>query len=331
MRMLKSVAEELVHGTLPIARGWYLALYADELPIGAVRSLDYVGRKLVAFRAEDGRAAIADAHCPHLGAHLGVGGKVVGTALRCPFHGWEWEPGGSCSRIPYSKRIPPNARLRTYPVLERNGALWFWFDPEGASPDFDIPVIAEWGDAEFGTDWQHHTWVIRAHPQDILENGIDWPHVMPVHGFDAPSGVVSAFEGPLYRWGADTGKEIELLDGQRESFSFRVETWGLGLSQVRYRGLFSVVFQIGQTPVDEAHTRLSFSILTRARDRNHPEVAEALRRYVADNVRTLEQDFPIWENKLYRDRPLLCEADGPIHEFRRWAAQFYAPSHQEAR
>jgi nitrite reductase/ring-hydroxylating ferredoxin subunit len=323
MRMFDPIVQDTVRAQLPIARGWYLALYADELPIGKVETLDYVGRKLVLFRGEDGRATLADAYCPHLGAHLGIGGKVVGSSLRCPFHGWEWGSDGHCRHIPYAKRIPPNARLRTYPVVERNGAVWFWYDPEDAPPTFDIPVIAEWGDAEYGSEWDHHTWVIRAHPQDILENGIDWPHVMPVHGFDAPSGVVSAFEGPLYRWGADTGKAIELLDNQRENFSFRVDTWGLGLSQVHYRGLFSVIFQIGQTPVDASLTRLSFSILRRERDRRDPEIAAALQRYVADNVRTLEQDFPIWENKLYRERPILCEADGPIHEFRRWAAQFY--------
>ena len=326
MGMQRPIVRDEARPALPIARGWYLALYADELPPGGVQSLDYVGRKLVAFRTDDGRAALADAHCPHLGAHLGVGGKVVGSALRCPFHGWEWDVGGACSRIPYTKRIPPNARLRTYPVVERNGAVWFWFDPDDAPPDFDVPVIAEWGDPDYGTAWDHHTWTIRVHPQDILENGIDWAHVMPVHGFDAPSGVVSAFEGPLYRWGADTGKEIELLDRQRESFSFRVDTWGLGLSHVHYRGLFSVIFQIGQTPVDAETTRLSFSVLTRDRDRSDPEAAAALGRYVADNVRTLEQDFPIWENKLYREHPLLCDADGPIHKFRRWAAQFYEPA-----
>jgi len=33
-----------------MARGWYLALYADELPAGGVRTLRYVGRELVAFR-----------------------------------------------------------------------------------------------------------------------------------------------------------------------------------------------------------------------------------------------------------------------------------------
>ena len=305
-----------------IARGWYLALYTEELASGAVRALDYVGRELVAFRGEDGVATLVDAYCPHLGAHLGFGGTVVGTALRCPFHGWEWDRDGVCREIPYAKRVPSGARLRTYPVVERNGALWFWYDPEEGAPTFEVPRIPEWGDSEFGTDWHHQVWTVRVLPQDILENGIDWPHSNPVHGFDPPTGGICEFDGPLYRWGADTAKEIELLDRQREHFSFRVESWGLGLSHVHYEGLFSVIFQIGQTPIDATTTQIRFSILTRERDRSDPEIAPALERYIADNIRTFEQDFPIWENKIYRERPMLCEGDGPIHEFRDWAAQF---------
>ena len=287
--------------------------------------LDYVGRKLVAFRGTDGRAAIVDAHCPHLGAHLGIGGRVEGDGLRCPFHGWLWTREGRCREIPYAKAIPPAARLRSWPVVERNGALWFWYDPAGAEPDFEVPALAEWGDPDFGTTFHHHAWTVRVHPQDVLENGIDWPHSNPVHGFDPPHDPIKGFEGPRYHWGASTGKSIERLDGRREAFSFRVETWGLGLSHVRYRGLFSVVFQIGHTPIDANHTRIRFSILSREADRRDPEVAEALTRYEADNVRTFEQDFPIWENKRYRARPLLCEGDGPIQEFRSWAGQFYRP------
>lgn len=310
------------HPTATFARGWYLALYSDELPIGAVHSLEYLGRRLVAFRGEDGRAAILDAHCPHLGAHFGVGGRVDGSRLRCPFHGWAFSADGVCREIPYARRIPAQARARSHPVVERNGALFFWLDPESGPPTFEVPVLPEWGHPDWGTAWHHTVWVVRTHPLDILENGIDFPHSMPVHGFDAPRGF-HAFDGPLYRWGAETGKTIELLDDRRERFRFAVETWGLGVSHVHYDGLFSVVFQIGQTPIDATTTRIAFSILTRARDRNHPEIGPALERYVADNVRTFEQDFPIWENKVYRERPLLCEGDGPIHAFRRWAAQFY--------
>ena len=42
------------------------------------------------------------------------------------------------------------------------------------------------------------------------------------------------------------------------------------------------------------------------------------------DVRTFEQDIRIWANELYRERPLLCEADGPIHEFRSWVRQFHS-------
>jgi nitrite reductase/ring-hydroxylating ferredoxin subunit len=310
---------------LPIARAWYHALYSDELPPGGVKPLRYVARDLVAFRGEDGEVALVDAHCPHLGAHLGVGGQVVGNALRCPFHGWEWERSGRCRRIPYAKRVPEAARLRAWPTLERNGVVWFWYDPGGGPPRFDVPEISEFGDPAWASTWDRHDWTLRTHPQEILENGIDWPHVVPVHGFEVPSEVVCHFDGPRYHWGADTGKDIELLEGRSEAFSVRVDTWGLGLSQVRYRGLFSTIFQIGHTPVDEWHTKLTFGILTRRQDHAAPEIAQALRAYTADQIRTLEQDFPIWENKRYRAQPLLCDSDGPIHDFRRWAQSFYAP------
>ena len=37
----------------------------------------------------------------------------------------------------------------------------------------------------------------------------------------------------------------------------------------------------------------------------------------------VQQDIPIWENKIYRERPVLCDGDGPIAEFRKWAQNFY--------
>ena len=44
----------------------------------------------------------------------------------------------------------------------------------------------------------------------------------------------------------------------------------------------------------------------------------------AEVSRQLEQDIPIWENKVYLSRPVLCDGDGPIGVFRRWAKQFYS-------
>src|SRR5262245_30397134 len=92
----------------PYANGWFRALYSHQLARGEVKALHRLGRELVAFRGEDGAARVFDAHCRHLGAHLGYGGKVEGNAIRCPFHGWLWNGSdGRCLEIPYAKRIPP--------------------------------------------------------------------------------------------------------------------------------------------------------------------------------------------------------------------------------
>lgn len=311
---------------LPIPDGWFYALHSEDLPPGAVLPLRYVGRDLVAFRGGDGRAAVLDAHCPHLGAHLGHGGSVEGNALRCPFHAWSFDTEGRCTRVPYSTHIPRAVRMRVYPTVEQNGALFFWQSATEAPPHFDLPSIPEWDDPAFVSRWQRHEWTVATHPQEVLENGIDWAHVMPVHGFESPGEIVCDFEGPRFDWGLDTSKNIDLLDDAQDDFRFRVSTYGLGVSVVRYEGRFHTVFQIGQTPIDAGTTKISFSILVRERDESDPETAEALRGYTKDHVRTFEQDFAIWENKLYREQPLLCESDGPIHRFRSWASQFYPAS-----
>ena len=36
------------------------------------------------------------------------------------------------------------------------------------------------------------------------------------------------------------------------------------------------------------------------------------------------EDMRIWENKIYRPDPVLCDADEFISDFRRWSQQFYS-------
>ena len=40
-------------------------------------------------------------------------------------------------------------------------------------------------------------------------------------------------------------------------------------------------------------------------------------------VQGVEQDQPIWANKVHRAKPLLCKGDKYIAEYRRWVKQFY--------
>ncbi|MEL7209070.1 MAG: Rieske 2Fe-2S domain-containing protein, partial [Actinomycetota bacterium] len=116
-----------------VPNGWYRLDPdgATALDAGEVVGRTLGGREIVLWPGPDGVVA-ADAHCPHLGAHLGHGGTVEDGCLRCPFHGWRWGPDGAHLEIPGHDTVT-NARLGTIPVREVDGGVLVWFGrPEAA-------------------------------------------------------------------------------------------------------------------------------------------------------------------------------------------------------
>ena len=100
--------------------------------------------------------------------------------------------------------------------------------------------------------------------------------------------------------------------------------FGLGLSVTRFTGICETLQTMYTTPIDEhsvVHRKAFFQ--KRTADGENPKggVAAAIIRNI---IGQLDQDVPIWENKSYWDRPLLCDGDGPIGKFRRWCRQFYS-------
>ena len=69
--------------------GWFKLANSRDVPKGKILNVRYWGQDFVLFRGQDGKIGMLDAYCTHLGAHLGVGGKVKGNCLECPFHGWK--------------------------------------------------------------------------------------------------------------------------------------------------------------------------------------------------------------------------------------------------
>ena len=63
--------------------------------------------------------------------------------------------------------------------------------------------------------------------------------------------------------------------------------------------------------------------MKRSTDAGDPSGAMA-QLYIDEIARGVGEDIPIWENKRYVERPPLCEGDGPIGQYRRWARQFYS-------
>ncbi|MBY0400887.1 aromatic ring-hydroxylating dioxygenase subunit alpha [Myxococcota bacterium] len=306
-----------------IPYGWYPVAWSFELARGQVAKRRYFARELVLFRGESGAVSVLAAHCPHLGAHLGVGGKVEGDSLRCPFHGWRFAGSGECVEIPYANRKPAAARAFAYPVRESGGVVWAWYHPKAAAPCFEPPEIPEFGAPDWMSEWTPYDWTVRTHPQEVAENSVDWPHFHEIHHMEPPPERDVRFEGHEIRWHAATTKNVATLDGASDSIRVVGRNPGLGCSYVRYSGLGDSVIVMGMTPIDGETMHMRFGVIGKKNGRSDDEMAAFHKAYADDMARAVEQDFPIWENKVYHAAPRLCDGDGPVPEFRRWAAQFY--------
>ena len=76
------------------------ACAVGELPPGAVLQVE-VGGQRVALCNHGGALRALGGTCPHVGGPLGEGHLDESGALRCPWHGWGFDPGsGKCLNIP---------------------------------------------------------------------------------------------------------------------------------------------------------------------------------------------------------------------------------------
>ena len=299
--------------------GWFCVADSDALALREVKAVRYFGRELVLWRTENGEARLANAHCPHLGAHIGFGGKVQDGTLRCPFHGWRFDPAGRCVEVPYAKRIPPHAALTMWPVVERNGCVFAWHHAKGAPPAWEIPVVPEWG-AEGWSAPVRRSFRVRAHCQEMAENVVDDAHFKYVHGTHTMPRSTATIEGHVFRV-----TSVSMVGTPRGEAQGRIEiaSYGFGFGLTRFVGVIETLVVITGAPIDEewSETTLRFMVRRLASEDATKGVGRA---FVAEIDRQFGQDIPIWENKIHLPRPLLCDGDGPITLLRRWARQFYS-------
>jgi nitrite reductase/ring-hydroxylating ferredoxin subunit len=88
----------------------------DALTAGVPRLVELEGRRVVLVRVGEAVYALADA-CAHKGGPLGEG-KLSGTRLACPWHGWHYDvKTGQC--------VFPGrgASVASYPVSITDGEI----------------------------------------------------------------------------------------------------------------------------------------------------------------------------------------------------------------
>lgn len=321
--------------------GWFPVSWAHELSPGEVKRLEYFDRELVLWRGADGGVFCQDAYCLHLGAHRGIGGRVVGNDLACPWHGWEWNGDGYNSKIPYSgEGCKPKLKIRSYPTREWCGVIIAWYseDPEKA-PSWEPPLVPEYGRDDFYDMHPFSTEVhrIRSHVQMPIENAVDPAHIAYIHGAgEIPKQVSFHAEGHWFQsnvsvvYGAGHSKTRFTPNGPVEAL-VEMNTYGIGLSVIRWAEPLPTIQITGFIPVDDEHIDYYFaqsSARPEGSDRTKPEGPPAEFVRVQQNV--IVQDFPIWANMTYLERPHFAAEEAKAYSaMRRWAAQFYPADDQE--
>jgi phenylpropionate dioxygenase-like ring-hydroxylating dioxygenase large terminal subunit len=290
----------------PVPNGWFIVSESRALEPGDIMPLHVFGRDVVLYRGSDGAARLVDAYCAHLGAHIGVGGRVEGGCIRCPFHGWLYDGGtGQCREIPYGNmdRIPSQARVRAYPCLERNQMLWAWHHGEDKPPFYEVPEVPELDDDEW-LPYELVEFDVATCCQEMAENNVDFAHFMYVHGSDAIPDDEFHVDGHYKRTVGGDGNFV------REGF-------GLGLGVLRIKDF--TTFISSTTPLDEENVKVRW-IFTSPKSHGPDAAREAAESFSAG----VSQDLPIWENKRYVDRPVVTKSEKKLLEQRQWASQFYS-------
>ncbi|MEV6659523.1 Rieske 2Fe-2S domain-containing protein [Nocardia fluminea] len=317
------------------ARGWHCLGLLSSFRDGKPHEVKAFGTMLVVFQSEsDGALHVLDGYCRHMGGNL-AHGTVKGDSIACPFHDWRWGGNGKCTAIPYARRVPPLAKTRTWPTLERNGQLYVWHDPQGSLPtdEVTIPEIEGYGTPE----WTDLTWnsilIEGSHCREIVDNVVDMAHFFYVH-YSFPRYFKNVFEGHVATQYMRSTPRMDITVGTsyddpnstlRSDASYFGPSYMLDWLWSEAQGMtIETVLVNCHYPVDENSFVLQYGAMVKKPEGMSDGDADAMAAQFAQGVEYgFEQDVEIWKNKAPIDNPLLSEEDGPVYQLRRWYKQFY--------
>jgi len=190
-----------------LKNAWYVAGWSKDFT-NELKAERYLDENIVFYRRQDGTPVALENACPHRKLPLSMG-KIVNGNIECGYHGLTFDGAGKCVFAPTQPdSIPPKAKVKSYPVIDRYRLLWIWMgDPELAEPDkiffvenYDNP---DWGYTDGGVlDIDcNYLWVA----DNLLDpSHVAWVHVTTFAGAgteDQPLKVEKTPQGVIvHRW-----------------------------------------------------------------------------------------------------------------------------------
>ncbi len=173
-----------------VKNAWYVAAWPREITNKPL-ARTILDEPVVLFRTTIGKAVALHDMCCHRALPLSLG-SVVGDALQCGYHGYKYDASGACIDIPGQSKIPPHARVKVYPTVEKYHCLWIWMG-EAEADLSKIPDIW-WMDHR---DWKPSTPDMAHLNCDyrlIADNVLDATHLTYVHPTTIGASSIVEFE-----------------------------------------------------------------------------------------------------------------------------------------
>jgi phenylpropionate dioxygenase-like ring-hydroxylating dioxygenase large terminal subunit len=140
-------------------------------------------------------------------------GRVCDGTVACGYHGWRFDGTGQCIHIPSLEpgdRIPEGMGVQNFRAVERHGYVWVWMGD--ADPISSPPEILDF--ARFR--WLQGTFCANCDWMKMIENNIDFSHLMFAHRWTHPSWFLVHFA----KMRGVTGAEFEVRTTERGMIIF---------------------------------------------------------------------------------------------------------------
>jgi phenylpropionate dioxygenase-like ring-hydroxylating dioxygenase large terminal subunit len=291
--------------------GWYYMADSKTIKKGKIKPFKYFDMDLALGRTSTGKIQLFKAHCPHLGAHIGLGGKFDGEQVVCPFHGWKHTLDKMCDK---------GLKISSLPVQENWGKVFMWYSNDHRAPDYDVVPLDQLGKGHFTL--HTNTLIIKAPLVEICENMPDLDHYVYVHGmkdtkFTKMDIKKNTFE---FNFKIDTSATItkDLKSECQNTF------YGPGIMWVNLTHVFQMKSSVTLTPID-ANTTYMHQQIHIPKLFNPLKLLSLYLPLCFIYKKEMKKDTVLWENKIVGGNKYQLLQESHIFKLRNWINSLVTP------
>ncbi len=157
---------------------WYVIAWDHEIGADTLFARRALNEPILLYRTAAGAIVALEDRCCHRLAPLSVGRKE-GDEVRCGYHGLKFDATGQCTEAPGLDQVPPNTRVKAYPVAVKNKWVFVWMgDPAKA----DTALLPD-NFSNDHPDWRNKPGYLHYDTSYLLicDNLLDFSHLSYVH------------------------------------------------------------------------------------------------------------------------------------------------------